>query len=141
LSDISVSFETGKLYAVVGTVGSGKSSLISAILGEMEPCDKQNDKVYLPQKVKDQQGYASYSSQTPWVVNDTLRGNILFSREYDEDRYEKIVSACALKDDLKVLPAGDLTEIGERGINLSGGQVRTKTSIGTEQRSKGTRQQ
>ena len=66
--------------------------------------------------------YTSYCAQTPWVVNDTLRGNILFGRAYDEARYSEVVQACALIDDLAVLPAGDLTEIGEKGINLSGGQ-------------------
>merc|ERR1712071_313366 len=63
-----------------------------------------------------------YCNQTPWVVNDTLKGNILFGRDFDEKRYDKVVKACALLDDLAILPAGDMTEIGERGINLSGGQ-------------------
>jgi len=124
LQDVDISFEAGKLYAVVGSVGSGKSSLISAILGEMEPADKTKDKVYLPLKSSEapEAGYTTYASQTPWVVNDTLRGNVLFSRPYDKERYEAVLEACALQDDLNVLPAGDLTEIGERGINLSGGQ-------------------
>ena len=122
LQDITCEIESGSLVAVVGTVGSGKSSFLSAILGEMESIGGSS--VYIPrdenQKGKD--GFVSYCTQSPWVVNDTLRGNVLFGREYNEDRYNKIVKACALVDDLAVLPAGDMTEIGERGINLSGGQ-------------------
>ena len=125
LKSISCSIERGSLVAIVGTVGSGKSSFLCAILGEMESLE--NTKVYMPPK--DENGGAvqgenliSYCSQSPWVVNDTLRGNILFGRTYDKARYDKVVKACALSDDLAVLPAGDMTEIGERGINLSGGQ-------------------
>jgi len=109
--------------AVVGPVGSGKSSLLSAILGEMEPVN--NSKVYIPRESGNDdktEGFVSYCSQTPWVVNDTVRGNILFGRPYDEARYDMVVEAAALLDDLAVLPAGDDTEIGENGINLSGGQ-------------------
>jgi len=122
LKDISCKIEEGTLVAVVGSVGSGKSSFLSAILGEMEPI--HGSKVYAPREEnrKGMNGFASYCTQSPWVINDTLRGNILFGREFDEVRYEQVLEACALLDDLIVLPAGDMTEIGERGINLSGGQ-------------------
>lgn len=122
LQDINFSIEPGMLVAVVGPVGSGKSSLLSAILGEMEPLN--DSKVHIPQSEasKSTSGFVSYCSQSPWVVNDTLRGNIIFGREYDEQRYKKIIELCALVDDFAILPAGDMTEIGERGINLSGGQ-------------------
>ncbi|KAL9189124.1 hypothetical protein ACHAXT_011614 [Thalassiosira profunda] len=122
LKNISCSIERGSLVAVVGTVGSGKSSFLSAILGEMEALD--GAKVYMPPKSGEppHENVVSYCSQSPWVVNDTLRGNILFGRPFDEQRYDQVVKACALTDDLSVLPAGDMTEIGERGINLSGGQ-------------------
>ena len=122
LQDINFSIDPGMLVAVVGPVGSGKSSLLSAILGEMEPL--HDSKVHIPQSEasKSVTGFVSYCSQTPWVVNDTLRGNIIFGREYDEQRYKKIIELCALVDDFAILPAGDMTEIGERGINLSGGQ-------------------
>ncbi|KAL7540817.1 hypothetical protein ACHAXR_012685 [Thalassiosira sp. AJA248-18] len=122
LKNISCSIERGSLVAVVGTVGSGKSSFLSAILGEMESID--GTKVYMPPKKEGEHGenLVSYCSQSPWVVNDTLQGNILFGRPFDEARYDEVVKACALTDDLAVLPAGDMTEIGERGINLSGGQ-------------------
>eukprot|EP00526_Cylindrotheca_closterium_P003151 CAMPEP_0113648326 /NCGR_PEP_ID=MMETSP0017_2-20120614/25628_1 /TAXON_ID=2856 /ORGANISM="Cylindrotheca closterium" /LENGTH=1434 /DNA_ID=CAMNT_0000560529 /DNA_START=278 /DNA_END=4582 /DNA_ORIENTATION=+ /assembly_acc=CAM_ASM_000147 len=122
LQHLTCEIAPGSLVAVVGSVGSGKSSFLSAILGEMESID--GSKVYIPrnENEKDINGYASYCTQSPWVVNDTLRGNILFGREFEEDRYNLVLENCALVDDIAILPAGDMTEIGERGINLSGGQ-------------------
>jgi ABC-type multidrug transport system fused ATPase/permease subunit len=67
-------------------------------------------------------GRIAYVSQEPWVMNASIRENILFGEAYDEGRYKAVLGACAFYDDLKQLPAGDQTEIGERGINLSGGQ-------------------
>jgi len=119
IEDISFTIKTGELVAVIGEVGSGKSSLISAILGEMEPVD--DSKVYVPGRVEGT-SHTALCTQTPWVVNDTLKGNIIFGRVFNEERYNHVVEACALKADLNILPAGDMTEIGERGINLSGGQ-------------------
>lgn len=113
LQDLSFTIEAGSLVAVVGAVGTGKSSFLSAILGEMEPIN--DSKVYVTQPEGAGPGYISYCAQTPWVVNDTLRGNVLFGREYDPERYQAVVEACALADDLAILPAGDETEIGERG--------------------------
>merc|ERR1711937_205193 len=122
LRNITTTIKPGSLVAVVGSVGSGKSSLLSAILGEMESIG--DSKVYVPRDEidKGKNGYVSYCTQSPWVINDTLKGNILFGREFDQERYDEILRACALLDDIAVLPAGDATEIGERGINLSGGQ-------------------
>ena len=131
LQNVSFTIESGSLVAVVGEVGSGKSSFLSAILGEMESIS--DSKVYVPRAtakgaehegavLSASEGYMSYCSQSPWVVNDTLRGNVLFGREFDQERYDEVLEACALVDDIMVLPAGDMTEIGERGINLSGGQ-------------------
>jgi ATP-binding cassette subfamily C (CFTR/MRP) protein 1 len=113
LENLSCTLSPGSLVAVVGAVGSGKSSLLSAILGEMEPI--HGSQVFMPLGGAKRAGYVSYAAQTPWVVNDTLRGNVLFGREFDQDRYDQVVEACALADDLAVLPAGDMTEIGERG--------------------------
>ena len=101
LQDLDCTIEAGHLVAVVGSVGSGKSSFLSAILGEMEPVDKSA--VYIP-RAEESQGFVSYCTQSPWIVNDTLRGNILFGREFDQARYDEILSACALEDDLNVLP-------------------------------------
>ena len=113
LRNITTTIKPNSLVAVVGSVGSGKSSLLSAILGEMESI--ADSKVYVPreEKYKDKVGYVSYCTQSPWVINDTLKGNILFGREFDEERYQKILSSCALLDDIAVLPAGDATEIGK----------------------------
>jgi ATP-binding cassette subfamily C (CFTR/MRP) protein 1 len=136
LQDITCTIEAGQLIAVVGAVGSGKSSFLSAILGEMEPIN--NSKIYISRPADTAPGFVSYCAQTPWVVNDTLRGNILFGREYNEERYSSIVDACALNDDLAVLPAGDETEIGFLGINLSGGQ-KARVSLARALYSKETR--
>lgn len=100
------------LTAIVGTVGAGKSSLVYAILGEM---NKLNGKVNTSGKI-------AYVSQQAWIQNATLKDNILFGNTYDYKRYSKVIEACALKTDFEMLPAGDRTEIGEKGINLSGGQ-------------------
>ncbi len=122
LKDISITIEAGSLVAVVGEVGSGKSSFLSAIFGEMEPLN--GSKVYMPRKGEHEGdgNFLAFCNQTPWVINDTVRGNIVFGRAFNYERYYQVVKACALEDDLAVLPAGDMTEIGERGINLSGGQ-------------------
>jgi len=97
---------------VVGSVGSGKSTLLSGILGEAR-CLSGSVKA---------SGKIAYVSQKSFIMNDTVRANITFSNDYDEARYNGVVSSCALGPDLKSLPAGDGTEIGEKGINLSGGQ-------------------
>ncbi|CAN0020479.1 unnamed protein product, partial [Phaeothamnion confervicola] len=107
-----LSVEPGELLAVVGAVGSGKSSLVSSILGDMT-------RIAGSVRVD---GSIAYVAQTAWIVNATLRENILMGRRFDAARYKKVVRACELKADLEILPAGDSTEIGEKGINLSGGQ-------------------
>ncbi|XP_045473551.1 multidrug resistance-associated protein 1-like isoform X2 [Harmonia axyridis] len=112
LQDINIHLSKGSLVAVVGQVGAGKSSLISAFLGEMEKCHGQVNTF----------GSVAYVSQQTWIQNDTIKNNILFGRKYNEKLYTSVLEACALKEDLKILPGGDLTEIGEKGINLSGGQ-------------------
>ncbi|XP_041372528.1 multidrug resistance-associated protein 1-like [Gigantopelta aegis] len=112
LKNINIEIQDEKLYAVVGQVGSGKSSLISAILGEMENIE---GKVVIKSSV-------AYVAQQAWIQNATVRDNILFGMHYNAEKYDRIIEACALKPDLDILPAGDLTEIGEKGINLSGGQ-------------------
>ena len=122
LKDISCRITPGSLTCVIGEVGCGKSSLLSAILGEMEPLDAS--KVYIPRGEEDKNptNYTAYCSQTPWVVNATLRDNIVFGRSFDRARYESVLDACALQPDIEILPAKDMTEIGERGVGLSGGQ-------------------
>ncbi|XP_046462037.1 ATP-binding cassette sub-family C member 5-like isoform X1 [Daphnia pulex] len=112
LIDIDLIIPKGHLVAVCGAVGAGKSSLLSAILGHMKT---SRGRVSVD-------GSFAYVSQQAWIMNSSLRDNILFGEAFDPKRYYDVISACALSQDLDVLPAGDDTEIGERGINLSGGQ-------------------
>ncbi|XP_025322662.3 ATP-binding cassette sub-family C member 2 [Canis lupus dingo] len=112
IRDVNLDIMPGQLVAVVGTVGSGKSSLMSAMLGEMED-------VHGHITIK---GTIAYVPQQSWIQNGTIKDNILFGSELDEKRYQQVLEACALLPDLEVLPGGDLAEIGEKGINLSGGQ-------------------
>mmetsp|Transcript_3016 Transcript_3016/g.5269 ORF Transcript_3016/g.5269 Transcript_3016/m.5269 type:complete len:1430 (+) Transcript_3016:168-4457(+) len=102
----------GELLGVVGQVGSGKSSLASLLLGEMT---RVEGRVAL-------RGSVAYVAQSAWIVNATLRRNVTMGRPFDREWYDKVLAACALGPDLAMLPAGDATEIGEKGINLSGGQ-------------------
>ncbi|KAK2502399.1 hypothetical protein MC885_018384, partial [Smutsia gigantea] len=110
--DVNLDIMPGQLIAVVGAVGAGKSSLMSAMLGEME-------NVHGHITIK---GTIAYVPQQSWIQNGTIKDNILFGSELDEKRYQQILEACALLQDLEVLPGGDQAEIGEKGINLSGGQ-------------------
>lgn len=112
LTNINLLVPSGSLVAIVGHVGCGKSSLVSALLGEME---KLEGDVSV-------RGSVAYVPQQAWIQNSTLKDNILFGRPDSEKNYKKVLEACALLTDLEVLPGGDQTEIGEKGINLSGGQ-------------------
>uniref|UniRef100_A0A8D1H6G2 Multidrug resistance-associated protein 1 n=1 Tax=Sus scrofa TaxID=9823 RepID=A0A8D1H6G2_PIG len=112
LHSLDIQVPKGALVAVVGPVGCGKSSLVSALLGEME---KLEGKVYM-------KGSVAYVPQQAWIQNCTLQENVLFGKALDPKRYQQALEACALLADLEVLPGGDQTEIGEKGINLSGGQ-------------------
>ncbi|KAM6155275.1 multidrug resistance-associated protein 1 isoform 1-T1 [Rhynchocyon petersi] len=112
LHGISFSVPEGALVAVVGQVGCGKSSLLSALLAEM---DKLEGHVAI-------KGSVAYVPQQAWIQNDSLQENILFGRQLQERYYRAVIEACALLPDLEMLPSGDRTEIGEKGVNLSGGQ-------------------
>ena len=112
LKNITTRIPKGALVAVVGRVGSGKTSFVSSLVGEMT----KNAGVVMVN------GSMSLSAQQAWLVNDTVRGNILFGKPYDEKKYQEILKVCCLEDDLKVLQGGDMCEIGDRGINVSGGQ-------------------
>ncbi|XP_062958201.1 ATP-binding cassette sub-family C member 4 isoform X2 [Cynocephalus volans] len=112
LQGLSFTVRPGELLAVVGPVGAGKSSLLSAVLGELPPS----------QGLVSVHGSIAYVSQQPWVFSGTVRSNILFGKKYEKERYEKVIKACALKKDLQLLEDGDLTVIGDRGTTLSGGQ-------------------
>ncbi|XP_020807936.1 multidrug resistance-associated protein 1 isoform X15 [Drosophila serrata] len=112
LRNINIEVRKSNLVALVGTVGSGKSSVVQAFLGEMEKLAGNVNTV----------GKLAYVPQQAWIQNATVRDNILFGKTYDRKRYNKVIDACALRADIDILSAGDLTEIGEKGINLSGGQ-------------------
>ncbi|KAJ2716655.1 ATP-binding cassette glutathione S-conjugate transporter ycf1 [Coemansia spiralis] len=112
LNEVSFCASGGDLVAVVGKTGSGKSSLLLSICGELEMAAGTGSVA----------GTIAYLEQSPWIMNDTMRANVLFGREYDADWFAKIIYACALTDDIAVWPDADLTVIGERGINISGGQ-------------------
>ncbi|XP_072021816.1 ATP-binding cassette sub-family C member 5-like [Amphiura filiformis] len=112
LFDINLVVKKGSLVGICGSVGSGKSSLISTLLGRMV---KMDGTVAL-------EGSIAYVSQQACIFNATVKENILFGDDYDEERYTKAIDVCNLQEDLDSLAHGDETEIGERGINLSGGQ-------------------
>ncbi|KAJ3410262.1 hypothetical protein HDV05_003988 [Chytridiales sp. JEL 0842] len=114
LENINIAIPPGSLVAIVGAVGSGKSSLLSSIVGQLKPAHPSTRVIF--------SGSVGYVPQQAWIMNSTLRDNILFGLEMDEEKYQKAVEVCALKRDLEILAGGDMAEIGERGINLSGGQ-------------------
>ncbi|OBT64235.1 hypothetical protein VE03_06829 [Pseudogymnoascus sp. 23342-1-I1] len=133
LRDIDVSFPAGELSVISGKTGSGKTLLLSAILGETDllagsvhvpappPLSSRNDAAatrdnwIIPSSI-------AYVAQIPWIENATVKENILFGLPLDEERYAKTIDVCALRADLAIMPDGEETEIGAQGINLSGGQ-------------------
>ncbi|GFR41153.1 hypothetical protein Agub_g1817 [Astrephomene gubernaculifera] len=112
LRGINLEVRRGSLVMIVGQVGSGKSSLLAAVLGELH---RRTGSVRVV-------GSVAYTAQDPWIQNSTLRNNVLMGGEMDTEAYAATLQACALVADLELLPGGDLSEIGEKGINLSGGQ-------------------
>ncbi|KAF2882882.1 hypothetical protein ILUMI_23292 [Ignelater luminosus] len=112
LTNLNVMIEKGKLIGVIGTVGSGKSSLLQTILGELHIINGNLEV----------NGKLSYASQEPWVFAATIRQNIIFGQNYDPKRYNDVIQVCAFEKDLKQFPDGDLSIVGDRGASLSGGQ-------------------
>ncbi|XP_038042652.2 ATP-binding cassette sub-family C member 6 isoform X1 [Anas platyrhynchos] len=112
LRRIDLTVPQGSLIAIVGQVGAGKSSLLSALLGELEQMDG----------CVTMKGTAAYVPQQAWIQNASVEDNILFGNEMDEAWFNSVVDACALQPDLESFPAGQKSEIGEKGINISGGQ-------------------
>lgn len=112
LQTIDFTLEKGKIIGVCGSVGSGKSSFISSILGRM---NLVSGRIGVS-------GSLAYVSQQAWIMNATVKDNILFGQLYDETRYNAVIHACCLQEDMESFISGSETEIGERGINLSGGQ-------------------
>lgn len=112
ISDLDLTISRNELLAVVGPVGSGKTSLLAALAGDMRIT---SGKIYQGAKM-------GYCPQLAYIQNATVRENILFGLPYNASWYDQVVSACALLPDFDMLPQGDQTEVGERGITLSGGQ-------------------
>ncbi|CAL5357628.1 unnamed protein product [Camellia sinensis] len=112
VKNLNLEIKKGQLAAIVGTIGSGKSSLLAAILGEMH-------KITGKARVC---GTTAYVAQTSWIQNGTIQDNILFGSPMNKERYSEVIRVCCLEKDLEMMEFGDQTEIGERGINLSGGQ-------------------
>lgn len=111
LVDLNLHIKHGEFVVVTGSIGSGKSSLLSAIKGVMP---RTTGSITISGNVT--------LCGSPWIQNATVRDNIFFGNPHNEQKYRTVVDACALRSDFDILPAGDLTEIGERGVNLSGGQ-------------------
>ena len=112
LRDLTLEARGGELVAIVGSVGAGKSSVLATILGEM---------VQLAGRVE-LRGTVGFCAQQPWLISGTLRDNIVFGGAFDQRAYDATIRACGLLPDLEQLPGGEETVIGERGINISGGQ-------------------
>jgi len=113
LRDINLSVEKGSFHVIAGATGSGKSSLLASILGQM---------TLRKGKISTTNTSIAYVSQEAWIQNKTIQENILFGQELDDAFYSKVIQSCALEEDLSILPNGDQTMIGENGVNLSGGQ-------------------
>ena len=112
LTGVSLDVAHGELVAVVGPVASGKSTLLMAVLRELEPVSGTVRTT----------GKVTYASQEAWILAETVRENIIFGTPFDEARYRRVVKVCQLERDFSIFPDGDETEIGERGLTLSGGQ-------------------
>lgn len=112
LSDITFEAGKGQLIGICGHVGSGKSSLLLASLGQLRMISGQTMR----------NGSCAYVGQQAWIINATFKENVIFGEAFDPKRYYRALSICSLKEDINMLPSGDETEIGERGVNLSGGQ-------------------
>ena len=119
LSDLDLEIKKGELVAVLGETGSGKTCLINAILNYLDFIPKSKNKKEIYNVVN---GAISYASQNPWILNGTVRDNIIFYNELDIERYKKVLQICQLISELSQLPGGEMTEISSNGQNISGGQ-------------------
>lgn len=112
IHEVTLRIAQNELCAIVGQVGAGKSTLLQVILGELD----------VDSGLLSVNGTVSYAAQEAWIFEGSLRSNIVFVEEFDEKRYRDVVKVCALERDFKLFASGDATVVGERGINLSGGQ-------------------
>ena len=114
LKNISVEIPLKKLTVIAGPTGSGKSSFLKALLGDLK---LNSGQILFPNSSR-----IAYVSQTAWIQNETIRNNICYGKKYEEKWYNDVIFYCSLEKDMEVFPAGDSTRIGEKGINLGGGQ-------------------
>ena len=121
LKGIKLTIKKGDLIGIVGEFGSGKSCLFNAILNNLDILNDKNKKIIL-------NGSVAYVPQKPWILNDTVRNNIIFNKPYNEEKYNQIVKICQLEPDFELLKEGDFTIISDKGDNLSGGQ-KTRITI------------
>lgn len=112
LFDIDYTVKRGELIGICGSVGSGKTSLVSSLLGSLR-ITKGN---------LEMKGTIAYVPQQAWIFHGTVRDNITFGMPFDQEKFKRVAYACSLEADFKILPDGELTEVGDRGLNLSGGQ-------------------
>ena len=115
LKDINIQIKKGEHIGIIGEVGSGKTCLLNAFINNLQVFSEKKGNIKLSRKI-------SFVSQSPWILNATVEENILFFSPKDEEKYKKVLSISQLEPDLLTLPKGDQTEIGEKGLNLSGGQ-------------------
>ncbi|KAF9536563.1 hypothetical protein EC957_010429 [Mortierella hygrophila] len=125
LENITMTLRRDELLAIVGPVGCGKSSFCMALLGELPLV---SGSLALAKNSQGKHLNMSYSAQSPWIFAGTIRSNILFGSKFDQKRYDEVIKACELTRDLSLLPKGDETIIGEKGVTLSGGQ-RARVSL------------
>ena len=122
LKEINLKVKKGELIGIIGEIGSGKTNLFNAILNNLDILNnKLNKKIIINGKI-------SYAPQKAWIFNDTVRNNIIFHKKFDEQKYNKIIDICQLEPDFDLLKSGDLTQISDKGNNLSGGQ-KTRLTI------------
>ncbi|KAI8919432.1 P-loop containing nucleoside triphosphate hydrolase protein [Powellomyces hirtus] len=123
LDNLTVAFPPAKLSLICGVTGAGKTSMIYALLGEMNRTAGESHLLASdPQSGLASTTSVAFAAQQSWLMNATIRDNILFGLPYEHAKYTRVIAACALVRDLDTLPGGDMTEIGEKGVNVSGGQ-------------------
>ena len=113
LCNISLDLEAGKLYCIIGPVGSSKSALLQVLSGELVPFNG---------KIERRTASIAFAAQDPWIINGTIRENIIMGLDFDADRYCEIVKSCGLNPDMSTFPSGDSTVVGDKGVQCSGGQ-------------------
>ena len=117
LKGINFKIKKGEHIGIIGEVGAGKTCLLNAIINNLAVLNKKESEGNIQLS-----GKVSFVSQNSWILNDTIEQNILFFKPMDREKYNKVISICQLTPDLLIFPQGDQTEIGEKGVNLSGGQ-------------------